>query len=77
MQEQRVFHLSNEIEFSYYDLALELTKRSNSKFNNILKIKADLSEEKYFAPYKSLLECNLEFSRKQEFDVLIDEILNS
>ena len=73
---QSIFHLSNEIEFSYYDLALEVLKQSKVEFNRILKIRADLSKEKYFAPNKSLLECNLEFSRKQRYSVLIDEILN-
>ena len=73
---QSIFHLSNEIEFSYYDLALELLKHSKIEFNSIIKIQADLSKEKYFSPNKSLLECNLEFSRKQKYSVLIDEILN-
>ena len=74
---QSIFHLSNEIEFSYYDLALELIKKLKIQYNKTRKVEADLSKEKYFAPNKSLLECELEFSRKQKYSVLIDQILKN
>lgn len=75
--EQNVFHLSNEIEISYYDLALEIIKKTKSEFKNIFKIEADLSKQKYFVPIKASLECDLKYSKYQKFSGLIDEIINN
>tara|TARA_Y100000589_G_C27051479_1_gene587487 strand:+ start:72 stop:899 length:828 start_codon:yes stop_codon:yes gene_type:complete len=75
--EQNVFHLSNEIEISYYDLALEIIKKTKSEFKNIFKIEADLSKQKNFVPIKASLECDLKYSKYQKFNVLIEELINN
>ena len=41
---------------------------------NIIGINANLANEKYFSPKKSLLECNLKYSRNQTFDNFIKKL---
>ena len=71
---QNIFHLSSDIEISYFDLAKIIAKKTSSKFNNFVCTKADISNVKFYSPVKSNLECKLEHSRYENFDKFIKSI---
>tara|TARA_B100000242_G_scaffold145628_1_gene103819 strand:+ start:13151 stop:13978 length:828 start_codon:yes stop_codon:yes gene_type:complete len=75
--EQKIFHLSGSIEITYYQFARSISKIISKNNKNIIGIDANLTEEKYFSPNKSMLECKLKHSRYQNFDQLINHVTRS
>ena len=75
--EQKIFHLSGNTEITYYQFARSISKILSMNNKNIIGIDANLTEEKYFSPNKSMLECKLKHSRYQNFDQLINHITRS